>query len=238
MPMMHIRRANRLLRPTIFLAPLLVGLCVPRSGGAAGVTEPRILVHLAAATTKTGSCTPAIADCTSPSVNVFGLTYNVATELYYFAYVLVAGHEATPGLNEIKFAVDYARGTGEGVDVFAWTTCATSLGEADWYVSGAGNQIRWEDCPKSDVAVAGYFYMTAYTPGKIGIVPPPGEGPATLTSCGGQPVEIPIGHLGFAGFGDQQGCNPCRDECDYVAVQPTTWGSLKARFAVPGATFR
>lgn len=237
MLMMDSRRATRLLRLTLLLAPLLIGLHLPRAGRAAGVTEPRILVHLAVASTKTGSCTPTISDCASPNVNVFGLTYTLVTEFYYFAYILVAGHDATSGIHEIKFAVDFARGTGEGVDIFTWTTCATSLGAADWYVSGAGNQIRWDDCPKADVAVAGYFYMTAYTPGKIGIVPPPGEGPATLTNCGGQPVEIPIGHLGFAGFGDQQGCNPCRDECRYVAVQPTTWSSLKARFAVPGAYF-
>ena len=216
----------------LLLAPLLLALSTPRAGRAAGIAEPRILIHLANATSRVGSCTPPVSDCASPDVKVFGLTYNQATELFYFGYVLAAGHDAGAGLSEIKFAVDYARATNEGVDVFDWQTCASaSLGPADWYASGTGNQIRWDDCPKTDVVVAGYFYLTAYSPGKIGIVPPPGEGPATLTSCGGQPVNIPVEHLGFAGFGDQQGCNPCLDECQFVAVEPTTWGMIKARFA-------
>lgn len=229
----------RLSRPLLLLASLALGLLAPRAGRAAGVTEPRLLIHLAVASTKNASCVPPLADCATGAVVVEGLTYNVVTEFFYYAYILAAGYDPTSGLNEARFTVDYARQTNEGVDIFSWHTCASaSLGPADWYSVGSGNQIRWDDCPRTGVAVAGYFYMTAYTAGRIGVVPPPAEGPATLTSCGGQPVEIPVEHLGFAGFGGQTGCNPCLEKCVFVAVQPTTWGSIKARFAGAAALGR
>jgi len=55
----------------------------------------------------------------------------------------------------------------------------------------------------------------------------PAESPASVTYCNGNVENLPAERLGFIGFGDAEGCNPCNGPCNYVPVEAVTWSRLK-----------
>lgn len=190
--------------------------------------EPRMLLHLVQATGKTPTCGVPIEACAD--VKTFGLVTGGGSEFNYYCFVLVTGYDREQGLGQARIAVDFDRTTGSGVDTYSWTLCATSSeNPLDWYNSLAGNTITWDDCPKTEFAVAGYFYMAAYDPSRLALIPPENED-ARLTPCGGTEVLVPATRLGIASFAGDTGCNPCLEECHHVAVESRSWSGIKALF--------
>jgi hypothetical protein len=222
---------------------LLVGaLCIlflqPARVEGGSASSPKLLLHTQSAESgAAGSCQVGLTSC--GGVNVQGGLYITG---HYFVFLLAARFDTEVGLQEIHVGIDYDKTTGSGVDIlipspggFGWALCADSENQSPgWYVEGGDNRIMWsaEHCPRDSLAVAGYFYVAAYTSGYLALVPPAG-GPATLTLCGGTPQPIETTELGYAGFGDVSGCNPCVTDCHYTAVEATTWSRIKAHFRHP-----
>lgn len=170
----------------------------------------------------------------------------------YYTYLIVTDYDVAGGIAGGQCGIAY---TG-GVKVFGWVFCAALQFQNDppnpWPSSGGGNLWTWDasstdplgGCQKlhgiSNVptAVAGYFYMGAYTPGTMSVTKRPADNRAKVASCanveenvcGGGDLVAPcdgVSHLGSAAFNTSQtgGYNPCGL---VTAVQPSTWGGIKA----------
>jgi sugar lactone lactonase YvrE len=208
-------------------------VCPPPGTGLAGV---KILVHLAA-TTPEDACEAQLPSQCADAV-VSG-----QTGVRYFAYLMVADVAVLAG---VQLGIAYGSGEAEDindgseVDVFSWTLCAhqefPTAGPIPWPGAESGNIITWDstnDC-QSDIAVAGYFYLTAYTPDRFSVTPRPVDGLAKVADCYAVESGVLEGNLGFVTFstsGNLLGCNPCTSTCTApIAIRPTTWGSLKALY--------
>ncbi|TPW16698.1 MAG: hypothetical protein FD129_658 [bacterium] len=103
-----------------------------------------------------------------------------------------------------------------------------------WPSPGGGTIITWDavnNCQTGEVAVAGYFYMTAYDPATMRIIPRPVDQISKVASCGSfETILSYYNDLGCAYFaqGGIQGCNPCIWPCFVDPVEPTTWSRIKA----------
>src|SRR5512140_520149 len=103
----------------------------------------------------------------------------------YYACVLITNADAYLGLAGVQFGIAYDGRPGAGVDVFSWTHCgALEFASPGWPGSSTGNMITWDrinDCQRTEpagpgtgvVALVGYFYMTAYSPDRLRIMPRP-----------------------------------------------------------------
>lgn len=213
------------------LALLAAVLFLPLAGQAraAGSGTPRLLLHVRAVSTK-DPCSPGIARCGEAIVQ--GALYAPNRHGIYYTYLLASGYDTEAGASEIRTGISYDFTTLSGVDIFSWTLCAAGQNPtAAWFQAGGENWISWDqmDAPHDSLAVAGYFYMTAYTPGQLALTPC-AAGPATVASFGEAPVPVDSIGLGIVGFGGSDGCNPCLTPCTYTAVQVTTWGGIKTLF--------
>ena len=109
---------------------------------------------------------------------------------------LVAVSRSLPGIGALSCGIRYDNGAeggetmtnGIGVDLYEWTLCASGLefpncitgSPADeWPASGGGNRITWDasaDCQTTEFggdgihAVAGFFYVYAYSPDLFEII--------------------------------------------------------------------
>lgn len=220
---------------TLLTAGLAAGALLLRTpaAGAGPAAEPRMLLHLVSTTSKAPDCAVPVAACAD--VRTFGII-SAGSEQYYYGYILITGFDRERGLELARLAVDFDRTTGSGVDTFGWTLCASRQADgSDWYNGFSGNTLYWDDCPKTEFAVGGYFYMAAYDPSRMALIPPAGED-ARIQNCGGAEVIVPPTRLGIASFTGDDGCNPCSEECNYVPVERSSWGGLKAlyRGTAPG----
>ena len=149
------------------------------------------------------------------------------------------------GVAEVRCGIDYqggvagAIGDRVGIDVLAWRSCATiddiSTGAPEWPRPGGGITIRWdlpESCQEGEAAVAGYFYIGAYSADVLRLAAEPVSGIAALRNCQSEFVALDAGRdLGSAAFssgGTENGCNPCDIACDGMPVLPSTWGGIKS----------
>ncbi|TPW16699.1 MAG: hypothetical protein FD129_659 [bacterium] len=199
--------------------------------------KPKVLLHVRPVTTKNvcqaaylGSCQEAV---TQGSINEF-----------YDVYLLVA-RGTQPGLAGVQLGIDYQGGFkfegGERpIDIFSFGLCA-QLGfqtpTPPWPSPGGGIMMVWGDygdggCVMDDVNVGGYFYMAAYEPAFLRVIPRPVDQVLKVSNCSS--VEITLNELadaGYAWFSDTglTGCNPCNEPCMGVAVEPTTWSRIKAQ---------
>lgn len=219
--------------------------------------KPKLLLHVAPATSK-NPCVPAavLTDCTQAEATA-GLS--IPGNTYYNVYLLAAtgsyrGSElggSGQGIAGLQCGIAYNADPNSGVDVFAWHLCADmEFPSPDWPASCAGNLITWDatrHCQRGDVAVAGYFYLGAYSPDRLQIVPRPVDGRLLLANCAAQ--EIPLEWIMDAGSarfvptpGSEGGYNPCQGglyvdpppggtlgppPCAAVPVRATSWSALK-----------
>lgn len=176
----------------------------------------------------------------------------------YYAYLLLHEGDALTGVQAFACGIDYDGAGHSGVDIFSWTRCcsfdASQLGpNGPWPAPGSGNELIWDSslCQRNEpggvgtgvVATGGYFYLTAYTPDRLKLVPTPVEHRAIVVDCQqvfydiagpNQPPGRPS-QLGFANFtagGTVPGYNPCGGII--VPVRVTTWSAIKALYGTAG----
>ena len=150
------------------------------------------------------------------------------------------------GLAGMQLGIAYEESSepGQGLEVTQWNRCSDlDFPDDVWPASGTGNTITWvtpENCRLNDIVVAGYFYVSAYTPSTMSIVGfPHHTGVVKVDNCEiaeSVLVEIPMDRVGWVSLGgakgvDSDGCNPVLEPCSGpVPVRPTTWGRIKAKY--------
>lgn len=213
-------------------------------------TQPnaKLMLHVVGTTTK-AVCTRSVA---RPNCLDVSYTFLPLYPALRFAYLLVNDGAVSSGIGGLECGISYAAVPGQGVDIYEWTLCGDSEAPSGgWPASGGGNRILWtvpdhcqrtvpagEDPNYGAVAIAGYFYLAAYTPDLMRITPHPLTGTASVLDCSGCATVIAPAPgstrspLGIAAFGQGGGYNPCRS---LVPVAATSWSAIKAQFGVPPA---
>jgi hypothetical protein len=203
--------------------------------------SPKILLHVKAATTKNPCVATGVTSCTGAT------TVGNLNPTLYHVQVLVAPWDSLTaqdsGLAGVQFGLDYVGGVNSNgdpslaIDIFGWTLCATlefASPNPPWPAPGSGNLITWDAvnaCQRSATSTAGYFYLTAYMPATLKLMKRASDNAAKVADCGSQEVALETQELGWASFSagaSTPGCNPCLTPCGMVAVQPSTWSSIKA----------
>jgi hypothetical protein len=228
------------LQPVAALAVALLGLGA--LGGLAGPAmaqygtpneDAKIIVHLVPVASAGGrpcSGSKGRAPCDQ-------MVTNGKLNEYYYAFVCVVDGKPEAGIAGLQFGVKFNRANRAGVDISEWTKCATLEfsspgGKRDWYnAANGGNLVTWDAqnaCQNTEpagagtgvTAVAGYFYLTAYSADKLEITTRPNDNLAKVADCSsfesvvagaGAPIRTKS-YLGFAEFsadGSAVGHNPC-----------------------------
>lgn len=208
--------------------------------------DPTVLLHVGSVVAPRDACSSVPA---APEDVVTSGQANPDGSALYFVYLLASpGNQTEPiGLSGLQAGIDYTESTlpTEGLKIFGWSCCApTEYAADDWPGSRTGNTIVWgkEDCQPGPFAVAGYFYVGAYSPSTMSIVGWPGTGKVKTADCLGAEIvfldTLGVAQIGWVSMGgaakgtDSDGCNPLIETCsdEGVPVQPVTWGRLKTLF--------
>jgi hypothetical protein len=143
---------------------------------------------------------------------------------YYFIYLLANTQPSISNLGGLQcglFYQDYQAGgmdDGVGVDIYSWHPCSSlefpSASPNAWPQPGSSNLMTWssETCQSGPLVVAGYFYVGAYSPDILAVVPRPSDSRAVLASCASQEYTIPtlqLGRVAFSAGATDDGCNGC-----------------------------
>jgi hypothetical protein len=202
--------------------------------------RPKILLHVSAPTAKNACSLGRLSNCGNARAQ--GDLY---PNLYWV--FLLAAKGSQPSVGSLECGVQYEEGReqdisdGIGVDIFAWAPCQTRQsplpGFNPWPAPGSGNLISWnpvDSCQTGEVAVAGYFYVGAYSLDTLRVVPSPVDGIAKMADCSGTVTQLRDNDLGFAIFSPHQtipGCNPCVELCppEGVPAVQSTWSAVKTR---------
>ncbi|MDZ4804033.1 MAG: hypothetical protein SGI90_04100 [Candidatus Eisenbacteria bacterium] len=202
------------------------GLVLVASPSFAGLNQnAKIFMHVGPVVAKNG-CTQVPTDCRNASV-----AGNVGS--FYHAYVGVGNFSDSVGVAGCQFGIQYNDASSAGVDIFNWTLCATlEFASNNWPLNNSGNLVTWDPVSNCQLgpnpAVAGFFYLGAYTPDRIALIPRPGDGRAKVASC--LSVEDDLtgqtpSPLGYIDFGTGPGYNPCST---IVPVANATWSAVKS----------
>jgi hypothetical protein len=155
---------------------------------------------------------------------------------YYFVYLLAYTESPINALSGLQCGLFYqdqqAGGMldGVGLDIYSWHLCAPlefpSPSPNSWPQPGSGNLIAWPSfaCPPGPLVVAGYFYVGAYSPDILAVIPRPADSKAALASCASQEYTIPtfqLGRVAFSAGATEQGCNGCL--AGYPNCPPLPW---------------
>lgn len=218
-------------------------------GGGGAHSEAALVLH--ALPVPTGSsCNRPEASAACQDVNYNNLALAPTT---HYVYLLVQGGNVAAGVGGLQFGIDYDPAPGSGVDVFLAANCASlEFPSTGWPAPGGGNLITWDTStrcqrfvpPGNDplngvIAVAGWFFVAAYSPDRLILTPRPVDGQAKISDCAsnetliggtGYPVGAP-NRLGAAAFGRSDGRLPCGVA---TPVQQTSWGTIKALYGTPG----
>ncbi len=209
-------------------------------------------LHAKAHTTK------ATTICTTWSPNTEGIpcsnyVSNAAVGVNTDVYLVVARGNSDTGIAGLSCGVLYDNVDASGVDVFGWYLCGdlefTNAGaDGEWPISGGGNRITWsfvDACQLTVLgtdgvhAVAGAFYVYAYSPDVLYITPNnnlQSEPELAVADCTADTDYLPFGRAGFVTFstsGSDLGCNPCTEpdtDCLGVPVEDSTWGKIKSKY--------
>lgn len=235
------------------VSPALIAMLplLPPGAAMAGPNAAaKILLHILPTTSRNVCARPGV----DPPCTSIVTSGNVLPDVY-FVYLLVADGDATEGISGLQCGIEYNPTIGAGVDVFGFTLCATLLFySTGWPESGGGALITWDEslhCQRSEpagpgtgvVATAGYFYVGAYGPDDLKIIPRPRDGIAQVANCDRvedvlvsatvNPARSP---LGFVSFGGGAGYAPCGP--GDTPNSTTTWSRLKGAHVRTGETSR
>jgi hypothetical protein len=156
----------------------------------------------------------------------------------YFAYLMVGGFDEIQGM---QLGITYDDGQASGrndhdkLDIASWTLCATlefSSPSPAWPAPQSGNLITWDAvnaCQRGPTAVAGFFYLSAYGPDELRLIPRPVDGLAKVADCGSAETPLfpeDLGSARFSAGAAQRGNNPCSGGSP-VAIRPTSWSRIK-----------
>jgi len=160
----------------------------------------------------------------------------------YYAILCVFNGDQENGVAGLSCGLEYNSGTSSGVEMWGWTMCADGLEfpNARWPEAGGGNILTWNECQQEEpggvgtgvTAVAGFFYITAYSPDRFEIIENRGlfSGPELLVAdCSAAETDIPREAAGWLGFSDddsEKGELPCLE----FEVSETTWGDVKNKY--------
>ncbi len=159
--------------------------------------------------------------CTEHGVKAFSdvLTHGDLYPQHYLAYVLITDFDTKEGIAGVQFGVSYDDSVGRGVDVLSWQDCALYQWPMDaWPGANSGNLLTWdqnEGCQQDDPVVVGFFYLTAYSPDRLKLIPRPVDGLARVAACGIKQINaasrldnVKPENLGWLDFGEGQGYDP------------------------------
>lgn len=206
--------------------------------------RPKLLLHVRPVTTKNLCTWGNLNDCqqavtrgqTDPTGNLPYYVYLLAATGPYRS-VTLGGNDI--GLAGLQLGLNYDGGANSGVDIFGWTLCATlQFAAGGWPSPGSSNLITWDSftvCQKGEVGIAGYFYVAAYSPDVLGIVPRPIDNLAKVAACTNAEVDLNLGDLGSVRFttaGTTDGCNPCIQSCS--GAPPPNLSCSVSRFPPSG----
>jgi len=164
----------------------------------------------------------------------------------YYAVLCIFNADPDSGVGGVSCGIRYDGGSSSGVDIWGWTRCADGLEfpTDNWPNSGTGTRITWLTCQLDApdgfeggvTAVAGYFYITAYSPDQLEVTPNNQltSGPELrVLHCGGggtgAEVSIPEDQTGSLGFSDdesEKGELPCIK----IIREESTWGAIKSLY--------
>jgi hypothetical protein len=210
------------LAPLALVVPFALAPLFPGEALANPLNRPLLLLHVGAVTGK-NPCGAAPTTCDGVVTTGAVDPVNGAGQ---FLYVLArnAGPEGAKTLAGVQFGIDYdAPGPGEGVVVNSWTLCATlqfPMPTPVWPSPGSGNLVTWDSvtrCQTGELAVVGFFYVTAYSPAVFRLTPRPVDARAKVGSCAAAEYGVYPDHLGWVSFGgaardgDEDGWNPCSE---------------------------
>lgn len=196
---------------------------------------------------------PVCAQLEPPSCADSGI--ELTGELYtgYYAYLCVFSGNSQLGVAALQCGIEFDDAPRSGVDIFQWYLCANGLdySQDDWGISsGAGTRITWDvttgGCQREEpggfgtgvTAVAGFFYVTAYSPDKLEVIPWRGDAAlppqVAILDCGGGissgaehiVEETNLGFVAFSDDGDEPGNLPCLKR----VYEETTWGEVKSLY--------
>jgi hypothetical protein len=138
----------------------------------------------------------------------------------YYAYVLVTDYDVRRGLAGVQFGISYDDSANYGVDILSWQSCALYEWPMDgWPASETGDLLTWnqaEDCQEKVPLPVGFFYVIAYSPDRLKLIPRPVDGLSRVAVCG---IEAGMNgtdlldslfpeNLGWVDFGGGKGYNP------------------------------
>jgi hypothetical protein len=230
---------SRILRSAVLAG--VATLALSTGAHAAGNNNAKIMLHALSLTTKNQCTRAANVQTTCAGYNT-GVNNLALVPTYYFAYMLVVNGSQAEGIAGVQAGINYNPAPNAGVDVFGWVLCATlEFSSTGWPAAGGGNLITWDSVLRCQtggnatvgaVAVAGYFYMGAYTNDVMRVTPRPVDGVAKVANCGSiedivyaSPNDSQT-FLGALGFG-QPGVNPCGRDLPPLPVEPTSWSGVK-----------
>ena len=195
-------------------------------------TETKLLLHVGGTSPVPGSrCNVGALDDCEEAVAQGGLGP-------HYVYLLAAEFEDLAGL---LCGISYDGGQASGlndhdrIDILDWSLCADlqfASPSPAWPAPGSGIIITWDSinhCQAGPVAVAGFFYMTAYGADELRITRRGADNRAAVANCGSAESDLQDNALGTAVFsvdGKIPGYNPCLP-VDPVNVTPTTWSRVK-----------
>jgi hypothetical protein len=200
------------------LFPLSVLAFGAAPAGAASNPNARVLVHLTAPVGK--------APCLAPGGPAGCADIQTAGDLSpasYYALVMVTNGRTSNGVGAVEFGIEYDDDPGAGVDIFSWSACGTSIPTGAWPASGSGNHVNWSACQSTEPdgpgtgvsAIAGYFYLSAYSSDALAIKPHPEVHDVRVIDCSGTPGIVfdttppRWGSAAFSPGATTPGDNPC-----------------------------
>lgn len=226
------------------LVVLTSNLLTIRATAASFDGRPKLLLHVMPVASSNACTAGVLGDC-SDAVTSGQLYPN-----YHFVYLLAAPTTVVP-LGGIECGIQYSgsyspSGGQPGLNVFHFSACGSlEFPSTGWPGPGGGNMMTWSqyNCPTGETAVAGYFYVGAYSADTLRLTVRPVSGFAKVANCNAAETDLVPADLGYAVFsqtGTVPGCNPCLGPCPGFAPGGLTavpgCGAITLSWnAVPGA---
>lgn len=207
-------------------------------GGTPSGAVPKVALH-AAPVNPSAICNSPVQDLPCSQFETSGSVGSSS-----FVYLVVGKADPVLGVGGLHAGIDYNPSPGQGVDVIDWYSCAetqiptagTGL-PATWPAAGGGSIFLWADCqtninPPDDLhAVAGAFYVYAYSSDEMRVIPAPFGDSSTLAvgTCFGATIHpdpnTDAGSVAFSEGATVPGHNPCMETVEAADAEVSP-GSL------------